>query len=485
MSERVSVGIPGVDYILDGGLVRGRSYLLTGSGGTGKTIFSLEWLLAGRDEQQKGLYVTLSEPTGDVSDNIRAFGWNLEGIEVLDLTPNQSRPKPEEDYDVFPPSDVERAPSWEAIYEAVEKHNPDRLVIDSLTNLLYLASSIHQFRYNILQLVSFLSRRRCTSLLLFEPVELHNDPSVGLAVDGIFRLRMAISKARAVGVRDFQVEKMRGCDFLHGLHPLQITNEGIKVYPHITEPIGPAQPGRYVLPSGIEGLDRLLNGGLESGTTSLLAGPSGVGKSTLAATFACQSVLQRGEKAVFYSFEESLDTLLARSAHLGMPFGQLVEEKQIKFAHINPMQLYPDQFLSWVRSDIEQGCKLMVVDSVRGYEFSMEEFGKPIAHILNLNTYLCRNGVTTVLTHESSSISGGARDSEMGISHLADNILLLRYADDQGRLRKVIGCLKKRVGDFQPDFCELQITSGGVRVANRIVCAGGVVRGISPVLRDY
>ena len=484
VSERVSVGIPGVDYILDGGLLQGRAYLLAGSGGTGKTIFSLEWLLAGRDAEQSGLYITLSEPTGDVSDNIRAFGWNLDGIDILDLTPNQERPRPDEDYNVFPPSDVERAPYWEAIYAAIEKYNPQRLVIDSLTNLLYLAANTYQFRQNILQLVTFLSRRKCTALLLFEPFELQNDPSVGLAVDGIFRLRMTISKARAVGVRDFQVEKMRGCNFLHGLHPLQITNQGIKVYPHITEPIGPAQPGRHLLPSGIEGLDRLLNGGLESGTTSLLAGPSGVGKSTLAATFACQSVLQRKEKAVFYSFEESLDTLLARCARLGLPFGRLVEEKQIKFAHINPMELYPDQFLSWVREDIEQGCRLMVVDSVRGYEFAMEEFGKPIAHILNLNTYLCRNGVTSVLTHESSSIGGGGRDSEMGISHLADNIVLLRYADDQGQLRKVIGCLKKRVGDFQPDFCELRITSNGVQVGARVACSGGLVRGISPVLRE-
>lgn len=482
MSERVSVGIPGVDYILDGGLLRGRAYLLAGCGGTGKTIFSLEWLLAGR-EKEKCVYITLSEPTGDVSDNVRAFGWNLEGITVVDLTPGLERPRAEEDYDVFPPSDVERTPYWEAIYEAIERHAPDRLVIDSLTTLLYLATDTHQFRKNILQLVTFLSKRKCTALLLFEPFELQNDPSVGLAVDGVFRLRMSISKARAVGVRDFQVEKMRGSNFLHGLHPLQITNKGIRVYPHITERIGPARPGQHQLPSGIAGLDRLLNGGLESGTTSLLAGPSGVGKSTLAAIFACQSVLLRSEKAVFYSFEESLDSLASRCTALGIPLGRLIDEKQIKFAHINPMELYPDQFLHWVRQDIEAGCKLVVVDSVRGYEFSMEEFGKPIAHILNLNTYLCRNSITTVLTHESSSVGGAGRDSDVGISHLADNIVLLRYADQQGRLLKVIGCLKKRVGDFQPDFCELKITSSGLEVGERIACDGGMVRGIASVQR--
>jgi len=329
-----------------------------------------------------------------------------------------------------------------------------------------------------------LSKRKCTTLLLFEPSELQNDPSVGLAVDGVFRLRMAISKVRAVGVRDFQVEKMRGSNFLHGVHPLQITHEGIRVYPHITEPIGRSHPGQNQLPSGIAGLDRLLNGGLESGTTSLLAGPSGVGKSTLAALFACQSVLERGEKAVFYSFEESLESLVKRCTDLGIPLRRLIEEKQVKFAHINPMELYPDQFLHWVRRDVEEGGKLVVVDSVRGYEFAMEEFGKPIAHILNLNTYLCRHGVTTVLTHESNSVAGAGRDSEMGISHLADNIILLRYADDQGRLLKVIGCLKKRVGDFQPEFCELQISSMGIHVGEKIACDGGVIRGISPLQRQ-
>ena len=483
MIERVSVGIPGVDYILDGGLLRGRSYLLAGCGGTGKTIFSLEWLLSGR-KQEKGVYITLSEPTGDVADNIRAFGWNLDGIGVVDLTPSEERPRPEEDYDVFPPSDVERAPYWEAIYEAIERHNPERLVIDSLTNLLYLATDTHQFRKNTLQLVTFLSKRKCTTLMLFEPAELQNDPSVGLAVDGVFRLRMSISKVRAVGVRDFQVEKMRGSNFLHGVHPLQITEQGIRVYPHITEPIGRAHPGLNQLSSGIAGLDRLLNGGLESGTTSLLAGPSGVGKSTLAAMFACQSVLQRSEKAVIYSFEESLESLVKRCTDLGIPLGRLIEEKLIKFAHINPMELYPDQFLHWVRGDIEDGARLVVVDSVRGYEFAMEEFGRPVAHILNLNAYLCRHGVTTVLTHESNSVGGSGRDSDMGISHLADNILLMRYADDRGRLLKVIGCLKKRVGDFQPEFRELQIASSGIQVGEKVVCGGGVIRGISSLQRQ-
>lgn len=482
VTERVSVGIPGVDYILDGGLLRGRAYLLAGSGGTGKTIFSLEWLLAGRAEE-KGVYITLSEPTGDVNDNIRSFGWNLDGIGIVDLTPSEDRPRPEDDYDVFPPSDVERAPYWEAIYDAIESHAPQRLVIDSLTNLLYLATDPHQFRKNIVQLVTFLSKRKCTALLLFEPLELQNDPSVGLAVDGVFRLRMAISKARAVGVRDFQVEKMRGSNFLHGVHPLQITSEGIQVYPHITEPIGRTSPGLYQIPSGIAGLDRLLRGGLEGGTTTLLAGPSGVGKSTLAAIFACQSVLLRNEKAVIYSFEESLESLLTRCNDLSIPLSRLIEEGRIKFAHINPMELYPDQFLHWVRQDVKDGCKLLVVDSVRGYEFSMEEFGKPIAHVLNLNTYLCRHGVTTVLTHDSSSVGAAERNSEIGISNLADNILLLRYADDQGRLVKVIGCLKKRVGDFEPEFCELQVTNTGLHVGERVACDGGVVQGIPPLQR--
>lgn len=481
MTHRISAGIPGVDFILDGGLIKGRTYLLAGSGGTGKTIFSLEWLRSGVSQREICLYITLSEPTGDVNDNIRSFGWDLQGIEVVDLTPTSDRPEAEDDYDIFPPSDVERKPYWESIYEAVEKHRPQRLVIDSLTNLLYLATNAHQFRKNILQLVTFLSKRKCTALLLYEPAELNQDPSVGLAVDGVFRLRMHISHARAIGIRDFQVEKMRGSNFLHGLHPLQITSEGIRVYPHVTEAIGSARPGQYRLPSGISGLDHLLHGGLESGTSTLLAGPSGVGKSTLAAVFACQSVREREEKAVIYSFEESLDSLQTRCSALQIPVRELIEAGRIKFAHINPMELYPDQFLHWVRQDVESGCRLVVVDSVRGYEFAMEEFGKPIAHILNLNTYLCGHGVTSVLTHESSSVGGG-RDSEMGLSHLADNILLLRYADRKGTLLKMLGCLKKRVGDFEPEFCELKFTPSGLQVGPRLACDGGAVLGISSVL---
>ena len=476
--ERVPSGIPGVDEIFHGGLIPQRTYLLVGSAGSGKTVFSVQWLREGRRRNEKLLYITLTEPAGDIQRNMETFGWQLEGIDLLDLTPTGDVDESGEEYQVFSPSEVEHVAVWQAIYQAVKRKGPQRLVIDSLTQLRYLSIDEYQFRKKILSLVNFLNESKCTSLLSFETSELERETSVGLAVDGLIRLRAEVSPSRVIGLRSIQIEKFRGSDFISGMHPMRITDNGIQVFPHRIEPIGGHHPTVELLSSGIQQLDELLGGGLESGTTTIISGPSGVGKTTLGVAF-LMSAIARGKRAVLFTFEEAVESLMIRSQGIGMPLDNLLEAGTLKVVRLNPMEQYPDEFLGKVRDAVErEGFELVMIDSLRGYQLEMEQFGTPLDHIRNLVHYLNRNGVTSFLINEVEFITGNLRTTELAISHLADNIILLRYAEYAGQVIKVLACLKKRLGDFQPDLRELHITADGIRVGEKLANLRGVLTGV-------
>lgn len=476
--SKLATGIPGLDEILYGGLSTQCSYLLVGSAGTGKTVFSLQWLRAGNARGEKGLYITLAEPAEKIQQNVAGFGWCLEGLELVDLTvKNGSGGVEAGEYHVFPPSDVENVPVWAGIYDAVKQKRPTRVVIDSLTQVRYLSTDEYQFRKQLLALVTFLDRSGCTSILAFEPTELEREASVALAVDGIMRLRMQVSPNRMVGLRSIQVEKLRGSDFMSGFHPMRIGTDGITVFPHRIEKAAPTQPGKGQLTSGTEALDELLGGGIEEGTTTLITGPAGVGKSTVAARFAAQAATQ-GRCAKIYAFEESVESLLVRCRGINMDVAPLVDGGKLQIQHVNAMHLYPDEFLEIMRADVERGCKVVVLDSLRGYTLAMEEFGTPVTHLHNMVTYLNSNGVTTLLVNEVEYITGDLRATELGVSHLADNIILLRYAEYESRVIKVIGCLKKRLGGFQPELRELRIGADGLTVSDKLTFLSGILTGV-------
>jgi|SRR5215213_738500 len=484
--QRIPTAIPGFDEVLHGGLIKEHCYLIVGSAGTGKTIFSLQWLLQGITKGEKGLYITLAEPAGKIEQNVTSFGWKLDSIDMVDLTIRGEQAGPGlGEYHIFPPSDVEQNPVWQGIYEAVREKRPKLVVIDSVTQLRYLSADEYQFRKQILALVSFLNESGCTSFLAFEPSELERETSVALAVDGIVRLRMQISPSRVVGLRSVQVDKLRGSDFMSGLHPMRITPDGIYIYPHRIEEAGEPCAGQYMLSSGNKELDQLLGGGLESGTTTIITGPAGVGKSTLSAQFISQALSEKKgdgpgvRRAVTYAFEESVNAIIKRCAGVGLPLETLLENGFLKIVRVNAMKLYPDEFLQMVREAVEQqSCDLLVLDSLRGYELAMEEFGTPQAHLHNLVTYLSNKGVTTVLLNEVEHITGDLMATEHKISHLADNIILMRYAEHAGQVIKIVGCLKKRLGGFEPELRELQITGTGIRVSNKMTNLRGILTGV-------
>lgn len=316
-------------------------------------------------------------------------------------------------------------------------------------------------------------------MLLFEPLEMKKASSVALAVDGVIWLRYEMSPGYIIGLRSIQIEKIRGSDFLSGYHPFKITNTGIHIYAHIIERGGKIAPGKKIWTSGIKELDLMLGGGIESGTTTIVSGPTGSGKSTLCTQFLMNEAT-KGIPGLIITLEESSLSFLERCRSIGMPADKMIEQNLIKIVEINAMETYPDELLVRMRHYIsEGGYQLVVIDSLRGYTLAMEEYGTVIPHLHNLITYLNAHQVTTFLVNEIESITGSLRVTEHGLSHLADNIILLRYVEYDGELIKVIGCLKKRLGNFQSILRQIIITKKGIKVKNRLKNLEGILTGVA------
>jgi circadian clock protein KaiC len=477
--ERLPTGVPGLDEVLNGGLFERRTYLLVGAAGTGKTIMGIQWLLEGTRRGERSLYLTLAETSEEIQRDVASFNWDMQSISLVDLAPTGDPAEVSSgEYHVFAPSEVEHVSVWQSIYQAVIDYKPRRVVIDSVTQLRYMSTDEYQFRRQILNLVAFLNRSGCTTLVAFEPTEHERETSVALACDGVLHLRLEISPRQIIGLRTLEVEKLRASGFLSGRHPFRIGQGGILIYPHRIEAVGSTRPGDIVLSSGIHELDTLLGGGLESATTTIVSGPTGAGKSTLAMSFLRQAVAQ-GKSAIFYSFEESVNSLVTRCRMVQMPIDDLIADGRLKIVSVNPMELYPDELLQLIREAVEvDGYSVVVLDSLRGYQLVMEEFGSALAHIHNIVTYLNRMGVTTMVINEAQAITGNLMATEIGVSYLADNILLLRYAEHAGQLIKVISCLKKRAGPFQAELREFRISSAGLEVSDKLEHLRGVLTGV-------
>lgn len=476
--QRVPTGIPGFDPVVYGGLVAGRSYLLVGAPGSGKTLFSLQFLLEGVRRKERCLFISLTEPLKEIERNAASLGWSLDGIDQADLTPpNDINASRGEEYSVFAPSEVEQESAWQQIYRVLEAKRPQRVVIDSLTQLRVLSTDEYQFHKHMLALVAYIAQTS-TALLSFEPSEMERESACALAVDGIIRLRRDVSDKLGVVLRTVQIEKLRGSDFLSGYHSLRLNGTGMRVFPHRIEATGEPNPGERLIDTGIAPLDELLGGGIESGTTTLISGPTGVGKSVLAVTLLAREA-ESGGRAVLFGFEEPPSFIVKRCHSIGAPIDKALESGNLKITRVNPMEMFADEFLELVRHEVEHEKRTMVmVDSLRGYSLAMAEGGGVMAHIHNLVMYLSRNGVTTLLISEVESIAGGTlMATDLGVSHYADNVILLRYAEHAGQVIKVVNCLKKRLGSFQPELREYRVSSAGIAVGEKLSHLRGILTG--------
>lgn len=475
--ERVRTGVPGLDDILAGGFQEGSSYLLVGGPGTGKTILSLQFMAASSKRGERCLYLTFGESESALRRLGAIFGWDLGQIRILDFGSELVAGRLSGEYTVFAPAEVEQAPLWERVHEAISSFQPERLVLDSATFLRYLSVDEYQYRLQIQALVDRLSELPCVSLLLFEPLMLEHDNALALAVDGVIKLHYDLSASRMAEIRTIEVAKLRGSPFMAGRHPFRITSQGIIAWPHHTEKLGMPSFEQRLITSGIPGLDRLLKGGISAGGCTLISGPAGVGKTTPALQYLVSGAAQ-GHKGAIYTFEEGPASMVARCEQLSIPLKKCLESGSIVTREFNPLERYPEEFLAMLREDVrERGINLVLLDSLRGYSLAMEPFGNLIAHMQNIINLIRSEQANLFIVNEQERVTGDVQVTEFGVSYVADNILLLRYAEYQGRVLRVVSCLKKRIGDYEPEICELRFAPNGLVVGERLLGLTGLLQG--------
>jgi circadian clock protein KaiC len=471
-TERLSTGVPGLGEILGGGFIPRRAYLVRGAPGSGKTILGLHFLTAGALQGEPCLFVTLGETEGQIRSNAASLGYSLEGISFLDLSPAPEFFTEDQSYDIFHPAEVEREPITRTIIEQVEAIKPTRVFLDALTQFRYLSTDSLEFHKQAFSFLRYLSESGATVVFTSDSSQQAPDDDLQFMSDGIIQLECNDME------RSLCVTKMRGSSFRMGHHTFRLTTRGMEVSPVLVpdiqhEKLAPVFTGGLTA-SGIAELDALLHGGLDRGTTTVLTGPSGVGKTTVGMQFMKASA-SRQEKAVVYIFEEGLEALLRRCEAINLAVRPLIESQLLSVVPIEPLSFTADEFSSLVCRDVEQSnARIVMIDSVAGYRMSLR--GKDlISHLHALTRYLKSKGVSTILINELKTLSGDFHISEIGISYLADDIIFLRYLELNGELRKAIGVIKKRVGDFEKTLREVQITPDGLKLGEPLTHLRGLL----------
>lgn len=472
----VATGITGFDDIIGGGFSPRRLYLIEGDPGAGKTTLALQYLLEGRQRGERGLYVTLSETREELDGVAQSHGWSLEGIEICELIPSEESLLPEAQARMFHPSEVELSETTKAVLAEVERIEPTRVVFDSLSELRLLAQSPLRYRRQILALKQFFSGRNCTVLLLDDRTSESADLQLHSLAHGVVVLQQLAPEYGAER-RRLRVIKMRGKRFRGGFHDFSILEGGLEVYPRLvaSEHRQPFLAGQ--LSSGVPEIDQLLGGGLDRGTSALLMGPAGSGKSSLAIQYAVAAA-ERGEHAIVYTFDESLTTLLSRMAGLGIDLATHVDSGLIDVQQIDPGELSPGEFIHRLRGGTEVlGAKVVVIDSLNGYLSAMPEERFLIIQLHELLTYLGQRGVVTLLVVAQHGILGSGMQSPVDASYLADSVVLFRYYEAQGSLHRAISVVKKRSGFHEATLRQLRLSDQGIWVGEPLTNFQGVLTG--------
>ncbi|MEF8818567.1 MAG: ATPase domain-containing protein [Haloferacaceae archaeon] len=453
----MSTGIPGADEVLSGGFLPARSYMLRGEAGTGKTIVEFHYLTAGVDAGESCLFVAFEESADGVRANASTLGFDLDGVEIPDLSPDATRFTEEEQYSVFAPDEVESRSVTDRIVAAVERVDPDRVFVDPITQLQYLSADDFQLRQEVAGLMSYLEGRGATTLCTTQPTSTRPDDDLQYICDG------SITLGRGPAGRSLTVEKFRGSDFRSGGHALTVGETGITVFPSLVPGEHDREFDLEQIGSGVEALDDLLGGGIERGTVTVVSGPSGVGKSTTAVHFLLRAAA-RDERAVAYLFEESEASLRHRARAIGLPVDESTADGDLSLEHVEPLALSSGEFAHQVRTEVEErGARVVMIDGTSGDRLSIRgDESDLVAELHALVRYLRNVGVTVILVEETGSVTGEFQPTREGISYLADNILFLRYLELDGEIRKAVGVLKKRLGAFEPALRELRITDDGL-----------------------
>jgi circadian clock protein KaiC len=480
--QLAATGISGLDDILRGGFTPNRLYLIEGVPGSGKTTLALQFLLEGVRLGEPVLYVTLSETTEELSEVVASHGWSLQGINVHELIPSEDSLKPDDQYLMFHPSEVELAETTKEILSRVEAIRPSRVVFDSLSELRLLAGNALRYRRQILALKQFFSGRNATVLLLDDLTSTDHDLQVQSLAHGSVRLEQ-LNPEYGAERRRISVVKFRGVGFHGGYHDFIIKRGGLEVFPRLVASQHRPTLCFEKLSSGITELDTLLGGGIERGTSTLFVGAAGSGKSSLATRFAL-SAAERGQHAAFFIFDESINTLLTRSAGLGMDLQPHLEAGRIAIKQVDPGELSPGELAFRVRESVERDqASVVVIDSLNGYLNAMpgERFLSIQLH--EMLTYLGQAGVATLLIGAHQGLIGAAMITPVDASYLADAVILLRYFENQGEVRQALSVMKKRGSAHERTIREFKMQAGALVVGPALKGFRGVLTGV-PVYEE-
>ncbi|MGL5943495.1 MAG: ATPase domain-containing protein [Waterburya sp.] len=470
--NRISTGIVGLDEILSGGLIAHQAYLIKGQPGSGKTTLGFHFLNAGISQGETALFISFGELEARLRRNAEQIGIDLKQVEFLDLSPTADFFTENQSYDIFSPAEVEKAPIIQDITKTIARLQPQRIFLDAITQFRFLTSDSFQFRKQIQSFLRFLLDREITLLFTSEGSDRYPDDDLQFMSDGVIQLFMTSER------RCIQVNKFRGSDFAGGEHDLQLSDHGIEIYPRLVSETYKRQFKSEVISSGIPEIDELLHGGIERGTTTIISGPSGVGKSTFGVQF-MKEAAGRGERSVLYAFEEEIETLLKRCEAVNIPAHIMIERGTLSLVSVEPLKYTPNRFSHLVRQEVEENnARIIMIDSTSGYKLSMQ--GEDLIRQLHsLCQYLKNMGVTVILINEVNTITGGNFSvTENGLSYLGDNLIFLRYLELDGQLRKAIGVLKKRVSDFERTLREFNITKYGIKVGEPLTQLRGILSGV-------
>lgn len=474
-------GVAGLDEVLSGGLTPNHLYLVEGVPGSGKTTLALQFLLEGVRCGEPVLYVTLSETKEEVTAVAASHGWSLEGVSIRELVPSAESLRPDEQYTMFHPSEVELPETTKTILEDVESIEPFRVVFDSLSELRLLASNPLRYRRQILALKQFFTGRNCTVLLLDDLTATDRDLQVQSIAHGVVALEQ-LNPEYGADRRRLRIVKYRGVSFRGGYHDFCIERGGLVVYPRLV-----AADHRHEIPAerlstGISSLDSLLGGGLDAGSSTLIVGSAGTGKSTLAAQF-CASAADRGQNAAMFVFDESIQTLLRRAAGLKIDLAKHYESGRVTIQQIDPAELSPGEFAYRLRIAAEKHrAAIVVIDSLNGYLNAMPEERFLVIQLHEILMYLGRQGVATVLIGAHQGLIGTQMITPVDASYLADSVILLRYFEAEGEVRQAISVVKKRGGAHEKTIREFQLKDDRIIIGEPLRDFRGVLTGVPTVL---